>query len=107
MGCIFVGHDLRKDCRTISNRFDLTVDIHIPPTQIIDTVNIFRFKNRQRKLSLRFLAWCLLKEDIQTVTHDSVEDARTALALYKKYLEIKEKGNFEKVMEEIYEEGRR
>jgi PAB-dependent poly(A)-specific ribonuclease subunit 2 len=40
MGCIFVGHDLRKDCRTIN--------IHIPPSQIIDTVKIFRFKNRQR-----------------------------------------------------------
>ncbi|KAI8898850.1 ubiquitin carboxyl-terminal hydrolase-domain-containing protein [Globomyces pollinis-pini] len=98
MGCIFVGHDLRKDCRTIN--------IHIPPSQIIDTVTIFKFKNRQRKLSLRFLAWCILQQDIQTVTHDSVEDARTALLLYKKYLEIKEKGNFEKVMEDIYEEGR-
>lgn len=69
-------------------------------------MTIFKFKNRQRKLSLRFLAWCLLKEDIQTVTHDSVEDARTALALYKKYLEIKATGNFEKVMEEIYAEGK-
>lgn len=90
MGCIFVGHDLRKDCRTISI-YSANVDIHIPPSQIIDTVNIFKFKNRQRKLSLRFLAWCLLREDIQTVTHDSVEDARTALALYKKYLEIKDR----------------
>jgi PAB-dependent poly(A)-specific ribonuclease subunit 2 len=42
MGCIFVGHDLRKDCRTIN--------IHIPPSQIVDTVTIFRFKNRQRYL---------------------------------------------------------
>ncbi|KAJ3308221.1 poly(A)-specific ribonuclease [Boothiomyces sp. JEL0838] len=90
MGCIFVGHDLRKDCRTIN--------ILIPPSQIIDT-------NRQRKLSLRFLAWCLLKEDIQTTTHDSVEDARTALLLYKKYCEIQKAGNFEKVMEDIYREG--
>jgi PAB-dependent poly(A)-specific ribonuclease subunit 2 len=48
-----------------------------------------------------------LKEDIQTVTHDSVEDARTALALYKKYLEIKAAGNFEKVMEELYAEGKK
>ncbi|KAJ3251679.1 poly(A)-specific ribonuclease [Boothiomyces macroporosus] len=97
MGCIFVGHDLRKDCRTIN--------ILIPPSQIIDTVKLFKFKNRQRKLSLRFLAWCLLKEDIQTTTHDSVEDARTALLLYKKYCEIQKAGNFEKVMEDIYREG--
>ena len=55
---------------------------------------------------MRFLAWCLLGQDIQRFRHDSVEDARTALALYKKYLEIKEKGNFEKVMEDIYEEGK-
>lgn len=52
------------------------------------------------------MAWCLLREDIQATTHDSIEDARTALALYKKYLEINEKGNFEKVMEEIYSEGK-
>lgn len=41
------------------------------------------------------------------MTHDSVEDARTALALYKKYLEIQATGNFEKVMEEIYAEGKK
>ncbi|KAI8910963.1 ubiquitin carboxyl-terminal hydrolase-domain-containing protein [Gorgonomyces haynaldii] len=76
MGCIFVGHDLRKDCRTIN--------IHIPPSQIIDTVKIFKAKNRQRNLSLRFLAWCLLRQDIQTETHDSIEDATTALKLYLK-----------------------
>jgi PAB-dependent poly(A)-specific ribonuclease subunit 2 len=58
------------------------------------------------------LAWCILKQDIQTDTHDSVEDARTvneinqALALYKKYLEIRKQGNFEKVMEAIYAEGK-
>ena len=50
--------------------------------QVIDTVFLFHFK-RQRKLSLRFLASYLLKEDIQQQTHDSIEDARTAVKLYQ------------------------
>lgn len=53
-----------------------------PVLQVIDTVFLFHFK-RQRKLSLRFLASYLLQEDIQQNTHDSVEDARTAVNLYQ------------------------
>ena len=40
MGCIFIGHDLRKDIRTIN--------LHIPPLQIIDTVKIFKLNKRRR-----------------------------------------------------------
>ncbi|CAG8540283.1 10144_t:CDS:10 [Acaulospora colombiana] len=52
-------------------------------------------------------AWYLLRQDIQTDTHDSIEDARTALAVYKKYLQFKSEGIFEEVLEDIYDEGRK
>ncbi|RKP08198.1 ubiquitin carboxyl-terminal hydrolase-domain-containing protein [Thamnocephalis sphaerospora] len=97
MGCVFVGHGLKKDFRIIN--------IMVPPEQVIDTVDIFHLKNRQRKISLRFLAWYLLGESIQTSGHDSIEDARTALRLYKKYLELRAKGTFDRVLEGIYAEG--
>ncbi len=45
-------------------------------------MDLFHAK-RSRKLSLRFLASYLLKANIQTHTHDSIEDACTALRLYE------------------------
>lgn len=38
--------------------------------------------------------------------HDSVEDARTALLLYKRYLELQRDGAFSAVLEDIYAQGR-
>lgn len=62
---------------------------------------------------MRFLAWYLLKEDIQgggEKGHDSVEDARTAVRLWRKWEELGrqrgEKGR-EKVVEDVYRVGRR
>ncbi|TPX70585.1 hypothetical protein SpCBS45565_g01672 [Spizellomyces sp. 'palustris'] len=99
LGCVFVGHGLKKDFRIIN--------ILVPPEQVIDTVDLFFIQSRQRKLSLRFLAWYVLRQDIQTDMHDSVEDSRTALALYKRYLQLKREGRFQQYLEEVYEEGRR
>lgn len=59
--------------------------------QVIDTVELFYLK-RQRKLSLRFLASYLLGIDIQQHTHDSIEDARTALRLYEAYTVLQKAG---------------
>lgn len=82
-------------------------DIFVPPDQVMDTVNIYTIPGRQRKLSLRFLSWFLLKKDIQTHMHDSIEDAKYALLLYKLYLRFEEDDRFEDVMEDIFVEGQR
>ena len=64
----FLGHGLKQDFRV--------VNIQVPKAQVIDTAELFFVAARLRKLSLAFLAWVLLKEDIQVVVHDSIEDAR-------------------------------
>lgn len=99
LGVVFLGHGLPKDFRTIN--------IHVPKAQVLDTVDLFYIRARQRKLSLRFLAWYLLKEDIQQETHDSIEDARTALHLWRKFDEFSDAGIVEQKLEEIYREGRK
>ncbi|RYP10340.1 hypothetical protein DL765_008150 [Monosporascus sp. GIB2] len=97
LGCKFLGHGLKQDFRVIN--------IHVPKSQVIDTSDIFFIKERLRKLSLQFLAHTLLKEDIQQETHDSIEDARTALRLYRKYQEFREAGILETMLQEIYSKG--
>lgn len=109
MGCIFIGHGLKKDFRIIN--------IHVPPRQVIDTVDLFSSTSQARKLSLRFLSWFLLKEAIQADRtgeeealvsgHDSIEDARAALHLFRIYETFKMSGRLEDVMEDLYEEGKR
>ncbi|GJN87292.1 hypothetical protein Rhopal_000240-T1 [Rhodotorula paludigena] len=98
LGCVFIGHGLNKDFRIIN--------IYIPPSQIIDTVNIYHLPHRQRKLSLRFLAYAVLHSAIQADTHDSIEDARTALQLYEHYQRLEAEGTWEETLEEVYREGK-
>lgn len=55
---------------------------------------------------MKFLANHLLDIDIQADTHDSIEDAVTALLLYKKYEECVKNNNINEVITELYEVGR-
>ncbi|KAH8884604.1 hypothetical protein GQ53DRAFT_697301 [Thozetella sp. PMI_491] len=98
LGCKFLGHGLKQDFRVIN--------IQVPKAQVIDTIELFYLKSRLRRLSLAFLAWYLLKEDIQLETHDSIEDARTALKLYRKFLEFEDAGILEAMLQDIYKAGR-
>ena len=78
----------------------------MPPEQVIDTVDLYFVKARQRRLSLRFLSWFVLHQHIQTDNHDSIEDARSALNLYYAYQDLESEGLFDQKLDEIYKEGR-
>lgn len=99
-GCVFVGHGLKKDFRIIN--------FVVPPKQVIDTVTLFHFGNR-RLMGLRFLTKALLGEDIQSETHDSVEDSDAALRLYEVYVKLTGgaggEGRFQKVLKDLYTYG--
>ena len=60
-----------------------------------DTATLFRLPN-ERFLSLRFLTAQVLKADIQDETHDSIEDARAALLLERKYTQLEASGKIHK-----------
>ncbi|BFZ56611.1 poly(A)-specific ribonuclease [Savitreella phatthalungensis] len=99
LGCRFVGHGLRSDFRTIN--------LMLPKEQVVDTVELFFLPERGgRKLSLKFLAWYFLDEKIQQAEHDSIEDARTALKLWRKYQDFVNEGTLDLRLQELYDEGR-
>lgn len=100
LGVIFVGHGLYNDFRTIN--------LQVPQEQIRDTAVIYYKSDFRRQLSLKFLAYVMLKEKVQKGNHDSIEDALTALLLYKEYEKfIKTPSGFEDALNRIYSEGKR
>lgn len=104
LGCIFVGHGLASDFRKIN--------IQVPKSQTVDTQYLFFHPSKNRRLSLRYLAWAVFKEYIQEEPtsdviqgHDSIEDARMAMRLWKKFQEYEDAGIVALMLEEIFREG--
>eukprot|EP00744_Colponema_vietnamica_P004855 GILI01007194.1.p1 GENE.GILI01007194.1~~GILI01007194.1.p1 ORF type:complete len:1021 (+),score=210.86 GILI01007194.1:147-3065(+) len=94
-GCKFVGHGLSQDFRVCN--------LQVPAGQTIDTVELFAKTKAAggRKFALRTLAATLLGETIQEDEHDSIEDARTALRLYRKYAELQASGQLEAFVDTV------
>ena len=97
LGCVFVGHGLSKDF--------LEINMHVPKEQIVDTVALFRQRENKRRLRLALLAEILLREEVQTGNHDSIEDARTALRLWRKWQEFEDAGIVEQMVNQTYREA--
>lgn len=98
---------LSSDGDTHVDEMPICTDIHVPADQIVDTVSLYHIPSRQRKLSLRLLSFVVLHHDIQNAgTHDSIEDARTALQLYEVYAKLVNEGRWEDELEELYHKGR-
>lgn len=103
LGCIFVGHGLASDFRKIN--------IQIPKDQTVDTQYLYFHPGKSRRLSLRYLAWAIFKEYIQeepapdSEGHDSIEDARMALRLWRKFQEYENAGIVSQTLEETFREG--
>ena len=97
-GCVLVGHSLQSDFRVLN--------IAVPPDQVIDTAQLFS-RPGERKISLRFLCSYLLDHVIQDDNHDSVEDARAALRLYRLYQKLKAEGTLRETLGRVYDHGRK
>lgn len=97
LGCIFIGHSLKGDFRMI--------DIQVPHEQVRDTAELFYLKEEKRKLSLKYLIYQLFNDNVQVGNHDSIEDAMSALRLYRKYLELRSNGKLDETIHRVYLEG--
>lgn len=108
LGCIFVGHGLSSDFRK--------ANIYVPKSQTVDTQSLYLLPGKNRRFSLKYLAWAVFREYIQEDPvedaahidgHDSIEDARMALRLWRKFQEYEQAGIAEQMIEEIYRKGSR
>lgn len=99
LGTKFVGHALINDFRCIN--------LYAPPSQVIDTINLFYDKDRNglRRLSLKFLMWAVLGDHVQRGNHDSVQDAQSALRLYRRYEELERTGEVNSMLDELSLKG--
>ena len=96
-GCRFVGHGLHTDFRIIN--------LWVSSSSLIDTVELFHLQG-QRFLSLKFLANRLLGRSIQSEVHCSIEDAKTALEVYRVYKQLKGQDKLEQTIKALYDSGR-
>lgn len=95
-GCKIIGHGLAQDFKMLN--------IAVPSENVIDTVELFRIKGK-RYISLQFLSMNLLNKKIQEKEHDSIEDAKAALELYRTYLYYKGVNELENVIKKLYDIG--
>ena len=100
-GSKFVGHALINDFRTIN--------IYVPPSQFIDTAQLYRDKDRNgfRILGLKFLIWAVFGDHVQTGNHDSVQDAQSALRLYRRYEQLMATNSLDDTLADISAKGQK
>lgn len=79
-GALLVGHQVDHDLEVLK--------LDHPKERIRDTSAFGKFvrENRNRTPALRHLARRYLSETIQSGEHDSVQDAKTAMKLYLRYM---------------------
>ncbi len=56
-------------------------------------------------MGLRFLAAHVLGLRVQEDTHDSIEDARTALALLNEHRALQQRGTLKQTIDRLYDVG--
>eukprot|EP00475_Leptophrys_vorax_P032987 TRINITY_DN51520_c0_g1_i1.p2 TRINITY_DN51520_c0_g1~~TRINITY_DN51520_c0_g1_i1.p2 ORF type:complete len:144 (+),score=47.66 TRINITY_DN51520_c0_g1_i1:669-1100(+) len=71
---VIVGHSLQNDLKALRLSH---------PARLIRDLTLFSKFCPTKKLPLKYLAQHFLKRTIQVNTHDSVEDARASMDLYK------------------------